>query len=354
MMISLPLKQSPKSLCVLRLSAIGDVTHVLPIIHTLQQVWPECKLTWIIGKTEATLVGDIENVEFIIFDKKAGLKAFRKLRQDLRGRSFDVLLNLQAALRAGLVSLAIKSPIKLGFDRQRAVNGQWLFTNFKIAPQHHPHVLDGFFGFLEKLGISDRTLSWDIPIPDSASTFAARWIQNDRRLLLINPCSSNRPNNWRNWKAERYAAVGDYVINTFGAQVILTGGPSKAEQHFANEIQHYAANSLVNLVGHTDLKQLFAIITRADAIISPDTGPAHMATAARIPVVGLFASSNPVRTGPYLSLEHCVNRYPEALETYSKTTVDKARWGLRVRDATVMDLIQVEDVIAKLERIFSI
>lgn len=352
-MESLPLNQAPQSICLLRLSAIGDVTHVVPLVYTLQNVWPECRLTWVIGKTEAALVGDLANVEFIIFEKKSGLKAWQKLRRDLRGRSFDVLLNLQAALRAGLLSLLINSPIKIGFDRQRAINGQWLFTNHKIAAQPQQHVLDSFFAFLETLGIKARILRWDIPIPESARTFARRWLDKQRKVLLINACSSNRPNNWRNWKAERYAAVGDYAINTFDAEVILTGGPSRAEYQMANEIQHYASNSFVNLVGRTNLKQLLALISGADVMISPDTGPAHMATAVNVPVIGLFASSNPMRTGPYLSLEHCVNRYPEAVAHYSQTTVDRIRWGQRIRDPAVMDLIEVEDVIAKLERIFN-
>ena len=106
-MIDFP--QAPKTLCIFRLSAIGDVTHILPIIHTLQKVWPETRISWIIGKLEYELVKSLADVEFIIFDKSNGWKSYLDLRHQLKGRRFDVLLMMQAALRASLASLFIQS-----------------------------------------------------------------------------------------------------------------------------------------------------------------------------------------------------------------------------------------------------
>ena len=89
----------PQSICVMRLSAIGDICHTLPVIHTLQHYWPKTKITWIIGKNEAALVADIPNIEFIIFDKSQGIQAYGKLRQQLKNCQFDLLLHLLALLR---------------------------------------------------------------------------------------------------------------------------------------------------------------------------------------------------------------------------------------------------------------
>src|SRR5688572_15590605 len=131
----LPLSEPPRRLCILRLSAIGDTCHVVPLLRTLQQAWPATQLTWVIGKVEAKLMGLIEGVEFITVDKRAGLGARRQLRKQLGGRQFDVLLHMQLALRASLLAREIRADVKLGFDRKRARELQWLFTNARITPR---------------------------------------------------------------------------------------------------------------------------------------------------------------------------------------------------------------------------
>ena len=96
--MALPLTAPPKNLCLLRLSAIGDISHTLPILRTLQAAWPSTRITWIIGKTEYALVSDIPGVDFIIFDKTRRWRAFVDLHRALKGRRFDVLLHMQACL----------------------------------------------------------------------------------------------------------------------------------------------------------------------------------------------------------------------------------------------------------------
>jgi len=147
--------EPPRTLCILRLSAIGDTCHVVPVVRTLQQAWPATQLTWIIGKSEARLMSLIEGVEFITVDKSAGLGALAALRRQLRGRRFDVLLHMQLALRASLVAACVPATVKLGFDRARARELQWLFTNARIAPRVREHVLDSLFGFAVALGVGD-------------------------------------------------------------------------------------------------------------------------------------------------------------------------------------------------------
>ena len=114
----------------------------------------------------------IDGVEFITVDKRAGLAAGRDLRASLRGRRFDALLHMQLSLRASLLSRLVPATVRLVFDRARARELQWLFTNARIAPRSHEHVLDSFFGFVEALGIHERTLRWDIPLPSMALDYA--------------------------------------------------------------------------------------------------------------------------------------------------------------------------------------
>src|SRR5690242_7921909 len=164
----LTLQEPPRSVCLLRLSAIGDTCHVVPILRTMQRAWPQTKFTWIIGKTEARLMSLIEGVELIIVDKRAGFGARREMREALREREFDVLLHMQLAFRASLVARATRATAKIGFDRARARELQWLFTNHRIAPRSREHVMDSFFGFVEALGVKERVVSWDIPLPQDA------------------------------------------------------------------------------------------------------------------------------------------------------------------------------------------
>ncbi|MGH8210825.1 MAG: glycosyltransferase family 9 protein, partial [Steroidobacteraceae bacterium] len=189
----LPLAQPPRSVCILRLSALGDTCHVVPLVRTLQHAWPATQLTWIIGKAEARLMSLVDGVEFITVDKRAGFGARHALREQLRGRQFDVLLHMQLAVRASLVARHVPATVKLGFDRPRARDLQWLFTNARIAPRTREHVLDSFFGFLSALGIKDRLVEWNIPIPESARGYAEQLIPDTRPTLIISPCSSHAP-----------------------------------------------------------------------------------------------------------------------------------------------------------------
>jgi len=343
----------PRSICLLRLSALGDVTHVLPLVRQLQQQWPKTQISWIIGRLEAEMINGLHDVELIVYDKNSGRTGRRQLKQQLAQRSFDLLLHLQVALRASLISRWINAPIKLGFDRARARDFQWLFSSHKIAAQSQQHVLDGFFGFLQAVGISPQAPQWSLPIPAEAIEFAQQQLASDQPILVINPCSSNRSRNFRNWSAKRYAQVAQHANERHGMQVVLTGSPHPIETEMAAAIQAKSNLPIINLVGKTRIKQLLAVLNRASVVISPDTGPAHMANALGKPVIGLYASSNPKRTGPYNSLHWSVNRYPDAVKTYLHKDESEVRWGQRVRHPETMLLIQTAEVIEKLDAILA-
>lgn len=340
----------PAELAILRLSAIGDTCHVVPILRTLQAAWPDTAISWVIGRTEAALLGDIPKVEFISFDKREGRKAYQKLRQRLQGKRFDVLLHLQAALRASIASRCISAELRLGYDRARAKDFQWLFTNARIQGEQRVHVMDSMFAFLEALGIKERVLRWDIPVPAEAEEFVAEKLPAGR-LLVISPCSSERRNNFRNWPAERYVAVANAAMQEHDFSVVLTGGGTDLERWYGEEISRLMTHRPLNLIGQTSLKQLLAVLQRADVLISPDSGPVHMATTVGTPVIGLYASSNPLRTGPYLSQQWVVNRYPEAVQAAFGKPVEALPWGKRVRAPDVMDRILVDDVLERLEQL---
>lgn len=137
---------APK-ICVLRLSAIGDVCHAVAVVQQIQKRWPRSELTWVVGTLEWRLLEGLPGVNFVVFDKSGGYGAYKKLRKTFRAQRFDVLLHMQVALRASLVSMCIPAVTKIGFDRARAKEGQWLFTDIGVQPRAEPHVLEGFQDF---------------------------------------------------------------------------------------------------------------------------------------------------------------------------------------------------------------
>lgn len=338
---------SPRSLCILRLSAIGDICHVIAVVRTLQHAWPRTQFTWIIGYLEAQLASLLDGVEFVTVDKRGGLKALKELRGRLAGRNFDVLLHMQISLRASLIASQVRADLKLGFDRGRARELQWMFTNARIAARAREHVLDSFFGFAEKLGVRERLLHWDIPLPNEAHSYATRLIPDGRPTLVISPCSSHA---LRNWSAGRYAAVAEYASRR-GMRVILAGGRSAPEREIGAEILATVRAPIVNQIGKDTLPQLLALLERATVLLAPDSGPVHMATMVGTPVIGLYAATNPDRSGPYLSRQWCVNQYPRAANRFRGRAPTELAWTEKIEEPGVMDLIEVEQVTAKLDKL---
>lgn len=341
------------TLCLLRLSAIGDCCHALAVVRTLQTQLPDTRLTWLIGKTEASLMRGLDGVELIVYDKRGGRAARRHVADELAGRQFDVLLNMHASWRANRISRLVRARRRIGFDRDRARDFQWLFTDERIAPQHQPHVIDGMFGFAERLGVTRRELSWSLPIDADARRFAGDVADAAAPLVLISPCSSERARNFRNWPAERFAEVARHAVEHHDARVVVTGGGSDIETDYARIIADDGPAEVTNLVGETSLKTLAALIERADVVICPDSGPAHIATAVGTSVIGLYATSNPGRTGPVLSQQTTINAYPRALAEYLGRGVDDVRWGQRVRHPEAMALISTAEVCDMLDRVLT-
>ncbi|MBE0505130.1 MAG: glycosyltransferase family 9 protein [Marinospirillum sp.] len=348
----------PRDICILRLSALGDVCNLVPSIRALQKAAPQMHITWVIGRAEYNLLEGLEGVEFLVYDKKTGLSGMMALRKTLlkqrQGRPFDALLHMQAALRASVLSRFIPAKRRIGFDPARAKDFQGWFVNEQLAAHEQTHVGEGFLDFVRYLGITHPAKEWDMPVTVKAEEEAARWINAQTTpYLLLSPCSSNRARNWRNWSAEGYAAVVDYAFQTYGLTTLITGGNSKIEQEMVVAITAAAESPLVNAVGQTSLKALLVLIRDARLVIAPDSGPIHMAVAMNTPPLGLYVTSNPQRTGPWLGQEWVVNRYPDAVRKYLGKEPEQVGWGQRVRDSAAMELISTEDVIARLDAIMN-
>ncbi len=334
-------------MCLLRLSALGDVTHVVPLVRTLQAARPDTPIHWIIDKVGHKLLDGLPGVVFHAYDKKTGMAGVKALRHQLPPGRFEALLQMQVAFRANLLSAFIPAERRIGYDRSRSKDLHGLFINERIPDRPGIHVLDAIGSFCEPLGLRQDTVSWDLAVPPAAFEWAAaQWEDDGRPVLMISPCSSHVR---RNWYADRYAAVATHAQSR-GWRVVLCGGRSELERSMADAIQAQLETPALDLVGRDTLKQLPALLARADLVMTPDSGPMHIANAMGSKVLGLHAASNPHRSGPYSDRRYCVDRYDDAARKYlGKQAVD-LKWGTKIEFDDVMELITVEDGIAAFER----
>ncbi|MFN2335024.1 MAG: glycosyltransferase family 9 protein [Wenzhouxiangellaceae bacterium] len=345
-----PCRPAKASVCLIRLSALGDVCHCVALVRAVQAAVPECRLTWIVGKNEFRLVRDLPGIEFIVFDKRAGIKAFRDVRSRLAGRRFDALLHAQVSVRANLLALLVGARRRIGFDRTRSREGHGLVVNERIAAHPRQHQALALLEFALALGANTEGIDRAPPVDQADREFARRHQPEAGRAVLISPCSSHAA---RNWSAQRYAAVADWIVARRDRPVILMGGPSSTEQRMAAEIQGLMDHDVRNLVGRDTLGQSLAMLERAACLIAPDSGPVHFADALGTPVVGLYASTWSRRSGPLESQAQCVDRFPEACRMFLRRDPEQVRWGKRIEVPGVMDLIEVDDVIARLDALLA-
>lgn len=337
---------SSLSICVLRLSAIGDVCHAVAVVQAIQKHYPSAEITWVVGRLEASLLKQLPGIRFVVFDKSTGLEAYRQLRRNLP-ETFDVLLHMQVALRANIAAACIRAKRKIGFPKHLSKELHSLVINECITLPAQPHVLDGFAGFAHALAVPPFHPEWRIPLAEDDLNWAATVITTNRPLLAVSPAASKAE---RNWLPERYAAVIDHAFKR-GYDVVLTGGPTTMAKSLAQDIMAACINAPTYLVGQSTLTQLLALLKRADVVLSPDSGPAHMATTQGTPVIGLYAHSNPARTGPYLSQATMVEVYHHHLYLQHGKTANALPWGARVKGEHLMADITVDQVIACFDRI---
>jgi heptosyltransferase I len=332
-----------KRICIVRLSALGDVCLVVPLVRTLQRNFPEAQITWIIGEAAHQLVEGLDGVEFIVVDKGRPLATWRVLRK----RTFDALLAAQASFRAHLLLPAIRAPVRIGFDSARAKDLHGWFVNRRI-PAGEQHLLDSFLSFASALGAKERVIEWRLPIAESDHAFARANLPGDNvTWLAVNPMAS-KPE--RNWLPDRYAAVMNHAVASWDWKVVLTGGRGATEAALTSQVLAAVKRkgAVTNLVGKTTPKQLAAILARAHALLGPDTGPVHIATAMGTPVIGLYAVAPSKLSGPYLSRELVIDLFPLAVRMILNKDPADVPWGTRVHTQKAMELIQVDDVIGKL------
>lgn len=332
------LGESVSRLAVVRLSALGDVCHAMAVVQAIMKQHPAMQVTWVTSPLEANLVRLLKGVEVLEYDKKNGFTGLLALRSALKSQTFDVLLHLQWSFRASVVSRMIKAKRRIGFALSHSREKQHWFVNEQAPEPQGEHVLDSFLSIASVLGVTQPSLPCDLALPDVP-------LELPERYVVVNPSASKAE---RNWTVEGYQAVLDYVIDK-GLSPVITGGPSINEATFAQSVIAGRSEQVINLVGKTPLDLMLAVLKKAELVISPDTGPAHMATLVGTPVLGIYAHSNPQRTGPYKDLDKVVSVYEALVVKEYQKPVSELPWSTRVHDPKAMQHIRIEQVLAKLD-----
>lgn len=329
--------------CIVMMSAVGDTVHVLPIVRALRRARPTMRLSWVLQPGPASLVRGHPDVDEIIpFDYARGLGAFADVRELLAQREFDLVIDLQVSLKAGLVTSFTRAPVKLGFDRARARDMNWLFTTHRIPPGPRRHVQEQYFEFLAHLGVPHAPVQWDIgPWASERAGQREFFSRLDRPVAAI-VCGTSDPD--RDWIPERWAAVCDALYADFGLQPVLVGGPSAREKRTAAAIRAAARVSApVDALGVGGLRGLVGLLEGAALVISLDTAPLHLSVAVDTPVIALMSQADPKRTGPY-------GKYQDSVVNAFREPSDSADEVLWVRRPGRMARITVEQVMAQVER----
>jgi heptosyltransferase I len=318
------------------MSAVGDAVHALPVVNAIKRHAPASRLSWILQPGPASLVRGHPSVDDIIeFDRSQGIGEFTDIRARLRDRPFDLVIALQVYFKAGLVTSFTRAPLKLGFDRARARDFNWLFTNRRIPPHEPQHVQDQYFEFLRELGISPEPVEWNLGPREHERAWQREFFAKIDRPAAAIVVGTSKPE--KDWMPERWAEVVDALHADFGVQAVLVGGRSDRELAAARVIEARASHKPVNALG-SGLRNLVSIIDGSRLVLSPDTGPLHMSVALERPVISLIGYMNPRRVGPYRRYQDLlIDAYGDPGEEYA-VTMDK-RPG-RMERITVRDVME--------------
>lgn len=299
---------------IVKTSAIGDVSHTLPALHALRAHYPDAHITWLVEEAAADIViGHTALDRVLVSKRKRWIKSLRgpgtlnalremvRFVQELRDTEYDLIIDFQNLLKSGILVALARAKRKIGFGRGMAHSEySYLFLNERIpAVDMNHHAVFRELMLLEALGIGCREIRFDVPINDAnrkeiKEVLAQSGIHKNKPIIAINPGAKWKTKLWDNRK---FGELADLLIEQHQAQVILTG--SSDDLRMVGDIISGMRHSPLSLAGKTTLKTLAAFYEIADALISTDTGPMHLAAAVGTPVVALFGPTAPWRTGPF-------------------------------------------------------
>ncbi|NQT89745.1 MAG: lipopolysaccharide heptosyltransferase II [Candidatus Omnitrophica bacterium] len=290
---------------VLRTDRIGEVLLCTPVIEALKWRFPEAAITFVTSSYSADVISGRSDVEEVItfstINRDVSIQEAITLGSVLKKLSFDmaVVLNPHRALHIAVFLAGIR--YRLGFNRK------WGFLlNYKLndtSSEGGMHEVDYNLGLLRAFGIAAGRLAPSFPVRDRDDTYVddlllQHLVIREGKLVVVHPGSSNPA---KKWPAESFRDVVRQLVAS-NVRVVAIG--DKAEGPLCNKILSGSNKSYVaNFAGFLSVKQLGAMMKKADLCISNDNGPMHVAAAVGTKVVAVFGrntpGTSPKRWGPY-------------------------------------------------------
>ena len=334
-----PIEQIER-VCIVMLSTVGGAVWTLPLVNAIKRARPEAHIAWVIQPAPAALIEGHEAIDEVIpFSRSSGLRGFVDVRRRLRTQRFDVALAPQSYLKAGLITSFVKATAKIGVSRAKSRDANWLFTTHQLPTTPPQHAQDDVLDFARAIGVDPEPLEWKIGPWDSERAWQREFFAGfDRPVAAIVVASTDDA---RDWPAERTAQLCDALWADYGLEPVLVGGTSARELRAKSIIDSAARRAPRSALG-SGLRRLVGILDGAALVVSPDTGPMHIAAALHRPVISLMGYTNPKRKAPYRRFaDLVVDAFGDAGEIYDADAPNRAGRMQRISVRDVLDRVDV-------------
>jgi len=312
-------------------SSLGDVVHALPVLHGLRTRYPKAKIDWLIGTAFAPLLDDHPEIdELVQFDRKrygrmltspSACAGFLRFVRMLRGRRYDLVIDLQGLFRSGFLTRATGSPVRIGFRAARE-GAKMFYTHHLVADDPNMHAVDRNYLVASLLGFTDVPISFPLPLSEKTTTSAARILTDcgvdaSNAYIVIAPGARGET---KVWPAARFIETIDALRPRTNLPCVLVGGSD--EFQLCEGIRTSCGSPVINLAGQTSLPQLAAILANARGVLCHDSAVAHLAAAFDRPLVCITGPTNPLRTGPYRRISDVVQLELDCAPCYLRKLSD--------------------------------
>ena len=301
----------PLSILIIKLSAIGDVVHTLPLLEVLRSNFAHARIDWLVEEDARQIIENHKDIDQIIVSRrKSWLQRLARVGEvpglvkeiagflgELRSKEYDIVIDLQGLFKSGILTGLSRGKRKIGFTGGR--EGSVLFlTERPFRVDYNRHAIDRYLETATYLDIHKTPWNGGIPITEEAKRAVDAFLQDvglqEKKLIAVNPIAK-----WETklWEPGKFSLLADRLAGQLSFSILFTG--SGADRPQIDGIISNMKNPAANLAGRTGLKELAYLYSRCRLVVSTDTGPMHIAAAMRTPVVAIFGPTAPWRTGPY-------------------------------------------------------
>ncbi|MDP6178794.1 MAG: lipopolysaccharide heptosyltransferase I [Desulfatiglandales bacterium] len=301
----------PNSILIVKLSAIGDVVHSLPLLEVLRKNFPEARIDWVVEEESSELIQAHKGIDHVIVsrrkswqknffrkeDRSAAFREIIRFFRELRSEEYELVIDLQGLFKSALLTGLSRGKRKIGASGGRE-GSPLVLTEQPYPVGYNQHAVDRYLKITEYLKCSQNSWEGLIPIRESDRRSMDRLIHDNgiqnKIKVAINPIAR-----WKTklWELNRFGILADRLQKELSCRVIFTGG--RDDRANIDKIIARMEEKPVNLAGQTSLKELAYLYSICGLLISTDTGPMHIAAAMDCPVIALFGPTAPWRTGPY-------------------------------------------------------